>query len=173
MAGWRNPQRSKKEETGDSIGRQLQGSDREAVMAGMFMRFADAWQAKISASEVVPCGTRALLGRVRVHDVILLVEHDDAGLPSRGLSGFDFGETHDDETVTRFAEVGRRSIEDNLAALARHGVSLEAGRIGEIAAKDALKWEQAHLLHQIGINRQAALVLRVAAGNAGAMDFRF
>ena len=57
--------------------------------------------------------------------------------------------------------------------LAGNGVGLKALAVGQVAGQDFFVGQQAGLLHQGPVNGQAALVIEVAPGDFGPMNFRF
>ena len=67
----------------------------------------------------------------------------------------------------------RGSIEDHLSVtpFAGDGVGLEAIAVGEVAANDTFVREKVHLVHQVGIDGETALVLDVCIGDQRAMNF--
>ena len=69
--------------------------------------------------------------------------------------------------VTRAAKVRRGAVEDNVAGVALAGdrVGLEPVAVGQVAADNTLEREEAHLVHQVMVDGEAALVLDVGIGH--------
>ena len=65
------------------------------------------------------------------------------------------------------AKVGRGAVKDDVAGAAFAGdrVGLEPVAVGHVAADNALEREEAHLVHQVMVNGEAALVFDVGIGH--------
>src|SRR5262245_43586635 len=119
-----------------------------AVMAMVLIKGVGAWK-----------GGLGVLGAV-LEDVVAVVQDNDAGFPFRGLVFLDLGVAHDGEEIAGFAQVGGGAVKDDAAAaaLALDDVGFEAVSVGQVAAEDAFIGEQAHPVHEGGVDGEAAFV---------------
>ena len=99
---------------------------------------------------------------------------------TRGFQPFAFfsltaGKAHDGQQIALLAKMRDRAVQDDFAgaAPALDGVGFKAFAIGHVAAEDFFIFLQAAFFHEVGGNRQAALVFNVATSNRRAVDFRF
>lgn len=82
---------------------------------------------------------------------------------------------HDGDEVTFADEMGRRSVDDNLAGTFHtfDDVGLETRTIGDGRDKDFLAHPEVSRPHEIGGNGDAAFVFDVGISDSGAMEFGF
>src|SRR5437762_2280414 len=94
--------------------------------------FSCIWRiSRFMTLEAFWCDLRRTLNPAFVGDGVFVPQDDDAGLPELGFGEFDLGEAHNGEAITRFSQVGRRPVEDNLArsSFARDHVGFEPGGV--------------------------------------------
>src|SRR5581483_11594689 len=104
---------------------------------------------------------------------VRLGKDEHAWLPGGGFALIDHGEGHDGEEVAAPAEVGGAAVEaDGLGAGGGgNGVSFEPFAVVHVAHENALAGPQVDQGHELGIDREASLVVQAGVGDLGAMDF--
>ena len=91
-------------------------------------------------------------------------EDNDTRLVARHGFLVEQAEDQDGQPVARLAKVRCGTVEDDVAGAAFAGdcVGLEPVAVGQVAADNALVRKQTHLVHQVMVDGEAALVLDVA-----------
>ena len=108
--------------------------------------------------------------------VVLFGEADDAGFVDAlsELGFFDAGEAHDDDAVADGALARRGAVEGDAPRAEGGGddVGLESLAVGAVGDEHFFVFVKADQLHQLAVDADAAFVVEVRIGDAGAGQLR-
>ena len=104
--------------------------------------------------------------------MVVLVHVDDVRLESLRLLGGHLRVGDEDDQVTGVDQVGGGAVDpqDPRPALARDGVGLQPGTVGDVDDGDQLAGEDVRGVEEIGVDGDRADVVEVCLGDRGAVD---
>ena len=108
-------------------------------------------------------------------DSVVFVQDNHFRFPADDFGFLDGGKAHDRQTISGLAQMCRGAVQDDRAAagFARNRVGFKPFAVAHIATEHALIGQQAHLVHQCAVHREAALVIDIRIGHRCTVDFGF